>query len=298
MAIRVAASTWHSRALEMPGAPDRLRCLARASLAYAYAESGDPESGSRTVDELVRDLDDLDDLDDDTRAVCLFAGGAALHFGFGLDRSVPLLEDALASARRTGRADAERTACSLLATAFLVGGEWDAGEAYAALVPEHPPTSSSINVRTVREYALWTRGRFDEAEALLDSITGSYNPRLEASLELMRMQLDMARGTDSGAAARLTTLIEQARRRGFTSAIAQLGWGPGAWRMLHGEPEAGAEDVIAWNAETRSSWNTFVLWAFLTLGRLDEARELLEERARPLLGHGSRARSVRPLRSW
>ncbi len=261
------------RALEMPGASLRLQCLARASLAFAYAEAGDAENAACEVEELVPVLDHLDD---DVRAVCLLAAGGALQLGNGLEHSIPPLEGALASARQAGRADAERSACALLATSFLISGEWDAGDAYATQVPDSPPSRSIIVVHSAREYTAWTRGRFDEAQQILDCIPGGLNPRLDAQLSLTRMQLDLARGSDSGAAARLTELIDQARRRGFTSAIALLGWGPGVWRMLHCEPEAGAEDVVAWCTETKSPWGTFVLWALLTLGRIEEARAQLE----------------------
>jgi DNA-binding CsgD family transcriptional regulator len=46
--------------------------------------------------------------------------------------------------------------------------------------------------------------------------------------------------------------------------------------MLHGEPEAGAVEVVAWYEETQWSWSIFVLWAFLTLRRVDEARACIE----------------------
>jgi DNA-binding CsgD family transcriptional regulator len=224
---------------------------------------------------------DLGDIEDDARAVCLLAAGASLNFGIGIDRSVPMAEEALASARRAGRADAARSACSILAAAHLVAGDFEAGEAYVALVPTEPLTYSTITALSVLEYSYWTRGRFAEARVILDGITNDFNPRLDASLALMRMQLDLANGSDSGAVGRLVALIDHANRRGFTSAIAQLGWGPGVWRMLHGEPEAGAEAVVAWLESTQQAWTTFVLWAFLTLGRLDETREVLEtERGR------------------
>jgi DNA-binding CsgD family transcriptional regulator len=99
---------------------------------------------------------------------------------------------------------------------------------------------------------------------------------MAASRELMCMQLDMARGTDSGAAARLAVLIERAHRRGFKGAILMVGWGPGVWRMLNGEPIAGAEDVVAWQDETDAAWGTFTIFALLTLGRLAEARAQMD----------------------
>jgi DNA-binding CsgD family transcriptional regulator len=241
------------------------------------AESGDIKQATLEVDEVLTGLDDLDDA---ARAVCLLAAGGALQLGSSLDRglhrSVPVLEDALACARRAGRTDAERSACALLATSLIVCGEFEAGESYAAEVLGFTGSRSRFIALSALEYAAWVRGHFDEARALLDGVFGGFNPRTQAQLEFVRMQLDMATGVDSGAAARLPELIDHARRRGFTSTVALLGSCPGMWRMLHGEPEAGAEDVIAWYVETRSPWSGFVLYALLTLGRVEEARAQLE----------------------
>jgi predicted ATPase/class 3 adenylate cyclase/DNA-binding CsgD family transcriptional regulator len=261
-----------TRALEMPGASHRLRCLARASRAYARAEAGEANHAAREVYELVSELEDLDE---DARSVCLMAAGATLTFGAKTSGSIPLLEEARATARRAGRTASERRANAMLTMAHAFFGNWHEVDRYAAEVATAPATSEAIAiVAYAREYAAWLRGRFDEAQVLLDSIRGAPNPRHEASLELSQLQLDLARGTDSGAATRLAGMIDRARRRGFTSAIAQLGWGLGTWRMLHGEVVSGAEDVVAWHAETRAG--TIVLWALLTLGRLDEARSELE----------------------
>jgi predicted ATPase/class 3 adenylate cyclase/DNA-binding CsgD family transcriptional regulator len=264
------------RALEMRGASHRLRCHARASLAYAYAETGDADQVGREVDVLLDELDGLDDVD---RAVCLLAAAAALQFSPAVPRGIPLLEDALASAQRAERADLERTACMLLAGSHFICGHWEAGEAYAAQVPRDPGSNAAVSLSYIQEYAAWVRGRLDEAQAILDELPTISNPRMEASVELMHMQLDIARGTDSGAAARLGALLERARRRGFTSAIGQLGWGPGIWRMLHGEPEAGAQEVIDWLSETQAAWGSFAYVGWLTLGRLEEARARIDSGA-------------------
>jgi predicted ATPase/class 3 adenylate cyclase/DNA-binding CsgD family transcriptional regulator len=268
------------RALEMPGASHRLRCLARGSLAYARSESGDGVQAERDVDELLVELDQLDEDDDHVRAVCLLAAGAALQIGRNVGRSISLLEAALAAAVRVGRVDAERSARALLATSLFVRGEWQAAEACAALVPNDSAYNGHATVVSGRQYAAWVRGRFDEAEAYLDQLLPTGNPRFDAQRELSRLQLDIARDTDSGATGRLSVLIDHARRRGFTGAIALLGWGPGVWRLLHGEPDAGAEDVVAWHTDTQAAWGTNVLHALLTLGRLDVARaQVAAERA-------------------
>jgi DNA-binding CsgD family transcriptional regulator len=249
-------------------------CLARASLAFAYAEAGDIEQARCAVDEL---LSVLGDLDDDARSVCMLACGGALTFGSDLDRSFPLLDDALQAARRARRSKAERTACALFSLAHFVRGEWHAAESYAAVVDRGPASSvGAANVAYGRQYAAWSRGRLDQARMLIDLVPPALNPRIAASLELSRLQVDLGQGRDSGAAERLDTLIAEARRRGFTSAVGLLGWGPGIWRMVHGEVEEGAREVVAWHKETPSAWGTFTILALLTLGRLAEARDQIE----------------------
>ena len=187
-----------------------------------------------------------------------------------------MLEDALASARQAGRADAARTAGAQLTMAHSLCGNWDEADGYATEVAAGPTASQAWGSAAYgREYAAWVRGRFDEAQAILDCMPHGINPRLDASLELSQLQLDMAQGSDSGAAARLAALIDHARRRGFTSSIAQLGWGAGCRRMLHGDVIAGADELLAWHAQT-PAWGTFVLFALLTLGRFEEARAELE----------------------
>jgi predicted ATPase/class 3 adenylate cyclase/DNA-binding CsgD family transcriptional regulator len=276
------------RALEMPGASHRLRCLARASLAYARAEAGDVIGAVQDAHEVLAEVDDLDDA---ARAVCLLAAGQANLFGSAPAASIPVLEDALASARRAGRADAVRTACALLATANFVCGRWDDAEAAAAQVPSDLSLSHTFGVLIAREYAAWIRGRFDEADALLACIPPGFNPRFDATLPLMRMQLDMARGTDSGAAAHLAELLDQARRRGFASATAQLGWGPATWRMLHGEVVEGAEDLLTWHDDHDAAWGGYGVTALLALGRLAEARAVVD--AEPISFYGAEGAATR-----
>jgi DNA-binding CsgD family transcriptional regulator len=50
--------------------------------------------------------------------------------------------------------------------------------------------------------------------------------------------------------------------------------------MTHGEPEAGALEVIAWDKEVDAAWGTFAIVALLTVERWGEARERIDfERA-------------------
>ncbi|MDQ1447038.1 MAG: hypothetical protein QOC79_9, partial [Actinomycetota bacterium] len=254
----------------------RWSCIAHGMLAFAHAESGESEAAGDAVEEM---LNNCDGLDDETKAVCLHWGGGALFFGApdGFVRVISLLEDAAACARRAGRPDTERMVCGLLALAHLIRGEWSAGETYAAQVDTEPGSSiAATNATYGLQYAAWVRGRFDEARALIERIPVVINPRATASLELSRLQIDLAQGTDSGAAERLDTLIADARRRGFSSAVGQLGWGPGTWRMANGDVVGGAEAVVEWFSDSPWPWGTFVIVALLALGRLGEARQQIE----------------------
>jgi len=271
-----AAVTTAQRALAVPGAALRWSCIARGMLAFAHAEAGEPEEAGGAVTEMARSCDGLDDV---AKAICLHWGGGALFFGSpdGFLRVVSLLEEAAACARRAGRANTERMVCGLLALAHFLRGEWSAGDAYAAQVDREPMSSIAAgNAVYGRQYAAWVRGHFDEARELIERIPATINPRITASLDLSRLQVDLAQGTDSGAASRLDTLITDARRRGFSSAVGQLGWGPGIWRMVHGDVEGGAQAVVDWFGESPSPWGTFVIVALLALGRLADAREQIE----------------------
>jgi DNA-binding CsgD family transcriptional regulator len=92
------------------------------------------------------------------------------------------------------------------------------------------------------------------------------------------VQVDLAQGTDSGAHKRFPSLLDDARRRGFSSVITFAGWVPGIWRLFHGEVDAGLEDVLAWTEESHplGLLREYTVQALLSAGRVDEARAHLE----------------------
>ena len=160
-----------------------------------------------------------------------------------------------------------------LAGSLFVCGEWEAGEAYAAQVPATPPSRSAINLAFTQEYGAWVRGRFDEAQAILDRIPSSYNPRTEASLELMHMQLDMARGTDSGAAVSAHGVDRPGEPARLRERDRPAGMGPR--HLAHAPRRArsrrGRRDRVAHRDRVRPGAPSRSA-ALLTLGRLEEAR--------------------------
>jgi predicted ATPase/class 3 adenylate cyclase/DNA-binding CsgD family transcriptional regulator len=249
-------------------------CVTRTIFAVACAEAGDLKRAKSAVDEM---LAALDDVDDDVRAVCLNWCAGTVMLSDDAARAVMLLHETTAAASRAGRTGTERMAGALLALISFIAGAWDEAETHAANINGDPNTSlAASNVVSGRLYAACVRGNLDEARALLDGCPAATNPRIIATLESCRLGIDLASGTDSGTAARLDGWLTEARRRGFWIAIRIVGWGPGVWRMVHGEPEQGAQEVVAWHQEAESPWGTIAVAAFLTLGRLQEARDQLE----------------------
>jgi DNA-binding CsgD family transcriptional regulator len=243
-------------------------------LAFALAECAERADAQDALAELSVAVETLDD---NTRAVCMQQAGIALLVsGAGFVRITEWLTEALAVARRAGRPNAVRAVSAQLAMLHFVVGEWEIAEALVQTIDDLAGSPSAVaNVQTGREFSAFRRGRFDEMRQLLENAVPT-NPRMVASLELARLQLDLALGGDSGTAARLETRIAEARRRGFSSAVGMLGWGPGTLRMAYVDAEAGAREVVAWYEESPSPWATFVLPAYMTLGHLDGARAKIE----------------------
>jgi DNA-binding CsgD family transcriptional regulator len=176
------------------------------------------------------------------------------------------------------RPDLEMFTNAQLALAEFVWGDHRAAETYAGQVHGDPTVSwSALHVTYGRVQAAMMAGRFDHARTLLDALGTLRNPRLAASRELLYVQIDLALGVNTGAIDRLEVMLDEARRRGFTSAVSMVGSAPGFWRTLHGEVEAGALDVLAWRDETDMRWGGFITPALLCLGRVAEAREELEQ---------------------
>ncbi len=281
------------RALAMPGASHRLECLARASLAYAYAEAGEAERSCAAVDELAGTFSTIS-MTTPVRSACS-PPASSLTFGWGFDRCISILEDALAAARRAGRSDADRLACSILALAHFVSRR------VGARATHTPPRSSrTCGVDTVVGLVVRPRVRgMGPGSVRRDATTPRRaapgpKPALRGDASsFFRLELDLAQGTDSGAAERLGALIADARRRGFTERRRAARLGPR--RLAHG-PRRGRRRRargVAWHDETQSAWGTNIVVALLTLGRLAEARDQLETQTRRSRAP-STTRSARP----
>jgi predicted ATPase/class 3 adenylate cyclase/DNA-binding CsgD family transcriptional regulator len=262
------------RALELPDAPLRLRLFAMTALAWCHYEAGEVVEAATVVGDVVPQAAALDDAD---RAIVLFAAATSLLWGVGAETLRPIARDAIAAAEAANRPDVARNATGVLALAHCVWGDWREGEQHAQLVEGDPAESmAALNITWGREVAAYDRGNFDEARKLLDLIPAQ-NPRGAASIELVRLQLDLALGTDSGAIDALEARLLEARRRGFTSAILQCGWAPAVWRVAHGDVDGGARELDAWVAETGAYFGEFVESALLAAGRLAQVRNAFDE---------------------
>jgi predicted ATPase/class 3 adenylate cyclase/DNA-binding CsgD family transcriptional regulator len=274
-----AAQVLVDRALELEGVTVRDRAMALALRAWACYELGDEWAGTERATEL---LDLAEELDDEARAATLSIASQGFFFGAGFEPLVRMLLLARQSATAANRPDLVTATNAALALAEYVWGDHRKAEEYGRGVGGDPTVLwSALNVTWGREYAAIMAGRFDEARALLDALgTTMSNPRLAASRQVSYVQLDLAQGVDTGAIDRLAVMLDEARRRNFTSAVGQLGWAPGFWRMLRGDVEAGALEVLAWRDEIDMRWGGFVTPALLCLGRVAEARAELEQQDR------------------
>src|SRR5262249_22169415 len=151
------------------------------------------------------------------------------------------------AAERAERHALIRMGCGLLSMTAAVLGDWDEAEEFGVRVDTSPRESmAAVNVTYGRGYAAYVRGRFAEARAFIESVPPNTNARFAATVELGKLQLDLMQGTDSGAAARLAIYVDDARRRGYESAVDMLGWGPGAFELAYGDADAGAHALIFW----------------------------------------------------
>jgi hypothetical protein len=206
----------------------------------------------------------------------------------GLARSADFLAEAMDAAERTGKPEAVQWCTSMLAPRHASRGEWRQAEDLADAVEGDPSVSvAAANANMAKQTAAHLTGRFDAARHYLDQFHGTEaartHPRLAAGQEAQLVALDLDQGRDSGAAARLKPLLEEARRRGFATGVAMAGWAPGAWALAHGDLDAGLRELLAWRDEVQqakvASWWLrwpVVVQVLLATGHLDEARTQIE----------------------
>jgi len=272
------------RALAIDGGELRLQVLVRAALLMGQFEAGQQNVATSSQDTL---LDEIRELDDDA-VVHLGLRAATFAWSGGLASGADFLAGAMEAAERTGKPEAVQWCTSILALRHASRGEWRQAEELAATVEGDPSTSvAAANANMARQTAAHLTGRFDDARRYLDQFHHSKaartHPRLAAGQEAQLVSLDLDQGRDSGAAARLEPLLEEARRRGFATGVAMAGWAPGAWALVHGNLAVGVRELLAWRDEVQhanvASW--WLRWpvivqALLATGRLDEAHAQLE----------------------
>jgi predicted ATPase/class 3 adenylate cyclase/DNA-binding CsgD family transcriptional regulator len=285
-AINLAA-----RALSIDGGDRGLRLLVTSTLLLARFEHGDLDGLGAIADAMVGEARELDD--DRIRYLCLWrAGFVHISPSWGShSRALEYNREALEVAERIGEPEAARSAEVALAIIYALGGDWREAERII------PPLDGTDRIGSVRTFNTDTTlvviatqtGHFDEARQRADRLVGiatRYN-RVIAHAQAFRAQVDLATGADSGAAADLRGVLEEARRRRSTMTLRAAGWVLGAWALRNGDVDTAVTELRAWRAEAGSfaSEPAALAQALLAAGDIDGARADLATQ-RNTLDHG------------
>jgi predicted ATPase/DNA-binding CsgD family transcriptional regulator len=266
------------RAIELPEEQLRLHLLLRAVLIWAFYEVGDHKMSAAMCDVVRERLPELD-ADLLVRVTCQrFSSFSVRHAAFTVDA----LTECLRIAEQLGDQDVIAVCASMLAMNAAWRGDIATTEEYVARIESGCDTVAGRNKLSSRAIVAIMSGRFDEARALLDELAAIFLnglPRLVVHVEAQRVLVDLAQGRDTGAAARLVSQLDDARRRRFLSGIASAGWAPGAWALAGGRLEDALSQLTPLQNEHRDSQMlgrielAVFVHAFLAAGRVEEAAE-------------------------
>jgi len=282
------ASVLGSRALALADGQLRLRLMVMAELLHAQFEAADFAACRSTRDELLEHVGDLDPDDVMVRVFCL-----RMTF-FARDQNVAShVQEALELAETAGLHDAAEVCASMLAVREAWRGNWRDAQEYAARIGGDPLASVAAgNAWWARIVSAECRGDFDAARAHLGSLGFEQHPqpRLAAQSLATLVHIDLAQGRDSGAAARVIPILDEARRRRFVAGVALAGWAPGAWALGHGDIDTAVRELVAWRATAESlpfsdAHSLVVVQALLAADRIGDARSTLETLRTSLRGN-------------
>jgi predicted ATPase/DNA-binding CsgD family transcriptional regulator len=272
------------RGVAMEGGQPRLLAVAIAALIMAHFELGAFDATTTDYDALLAALDLLDPDDAVVRAGCLRMLSFAPFRGAHVTEH---LEEAIRLAQAAGLTATVEVCTSQLAVLTAMRGRGSEARTLADQVNADPArTISGQNALMARVITAQFTGNFDEARGSLDTlgvhVAERTHPRLAAHDEAIRVLLDLSQGCDSGAAARVETVLNNARRRGSASGIATAGWAPGTWALAHGDIQMAVELLSAWRAEVPGTyflgrtWSSVGAQAMLAAGRVGDARAEVE----------------------
>jgi DNA-binding CsgD family transcriptional regulator len=291
------------RAIELPERQLRLHLLVCAALIWANYEVGDYGRSATMYDVVQQHLPELDPDDVMVRTTCLrMMSFSVRHHTF----TSSVLDDTLAAAELAADPAVVALCESMLAMRAAWRGDLATALELSARVPSDADTVAGRNALSSRAASALTAGRFEEARRLLDELAAIFLgglPRLVVYIEAQRVYVDLAQGVDSGAAARIAGLLEDARRRRFLSGVASAGWAPGGWALGHGDVDTALTELLAWRGEEHNMrllgrlWFGLFVQALLAHGRFEDAEaELVRVSDRELPAdlrlHQSAARTV------
>jgi predicted ATPase len=279
-----AAASVFTQALALEGGDPGLVVRLRMGLAMCEWEMGrwDPAADAALI-QTARALGD-----DYVLALCLESAGFRAQNRPGA--AIGLFTEAADLAGRAGATFLLERCRSQLAMAHAYNGDWAEAERLAALAPGDPgwfgPAAGFW--QTALYLACFSRGRFDQAREIAEALVASLrpqpigHPRVTAVFELLVVWIDWAQGRPTSPALdSLQVTLEEGRRRGF--AMAQTGWGPGAWALAHGDVDAAVGSLSAWRDQTADQARLGVegpvmhlARARLAAGEVDQARSLFD----------------------
>jgi predicted ATPase/class 3 adenylate cyclase/DNA-binding CsgD family transcriptional regulator len=269
------------RTLAVDGGDPGPRLVALTALGNARYETGDVRGAAAVADELVAAAESVDD--PASRCVAFRTAGFLL-LPLDLPRSVELGRMAIDAAEAIGHSEAVDATTSLVHGALIIAG-LPVDEVVDE--PMHAVDAGSIPYRVNVGLALAHRaldeGRLRDARDLIDGVGGTplEMPRIGLHFEAVRMLIDLAEASDSGAAGRCADMVEHARRRGFANGLALSGWAPGTWALGNGDTELAVRELVEWRDTTErqrpipGAYAHFLVSALLAAGRIDEAVDVV-----------------------
>jgi predicted ATPase/class 3 adenylate cyclase/DNA-binding CsgD family transcriptional regulator len=273
-ASRALETATRLRTVESPDA--RLALLVASCLINAYYETGQLERGADLGEELLPDVVALND--DKLSTIFLRSlGFSMLHRNAA--RGVELSTLACEAAERAGSQEAVDGCRSLLLGAQLFGGVIDEDQVRDIERRRSLSVPWRLNMATGLAQRSIDIGQFAGARHHLSELRGAPTemPRIALHTLALRSLVDLMENVDTGALVDVASLLDAARRRGFTNAVALSGWAPGLWELVRGDPARGAQAILDWHEEVAairpvpSIYGGYAVLALIVTQRLDEA---------------------------
>jgi DNA-binding CsgD family transcriptional regulator len=264
-----------------------LRLLAASCLINAYYETAQLERGADLGQEILPEVRALND--DVLSCIVLRSVGFSMLHRDAV-RGIELSAQACEAAERAGGQEAADGCRSLLLSAQLFAGVVDEEQALDIEERKSVSVPWRLNMATGLAQRSIDMGDFAKARDHLAKLRGAPTemPRIALHTLALRSLVDLMEVTDTGALTGVASILDEARRRGFTNAVALSGWAPGLWELVHGDTELGAQMLLDWYEEVAavrpvpSIYGRYAVCALIETQRFDDALA----RSDQLIGRG------------